>query len=91
MRKKSKTTTNSIIKQISIYNERNEKMTDEQMEEYIELIALSQECYDYEDAIELMYVITKIFGYNESVLDSINYYLTGYRDYEQLKEFSQYE
>lgn len=61
-------------------------MTDEQMQEYIELIALNQERYDYEDAIELMDVITSIFGYNENVLDSVNYYMTGYRDYSQLKE-----
>lgn len=56
------------------------------MQEYIELIALNQERYDYEDAIELMDVITSIFGYNENVLDSVNYYMTGYRDYSQLKE-----
>ena len=67
------------------------KMTDEQLENYMELIALCQERYDYEDALELMDVITNIFGYNESVLDDVNYYLTGYRDYEQLKEYSQYE
>ena len=64
-------------------------MTDEQMENYIELIALCQERYDYEDALELMDVITNIFGYNESVLDYVNYYLTGYRDYEQLKEYNE--
>lgn len=56
------------------------------MQEYIELIALNQERYDYDDAIELMDVITSIFGYNENVLDSVNYYMTGYRDYSQLKE-----
>ena len=66
-------------------------MNDKELENYMELIALSQERYDYEDALELMDVITNIFGYNESVLDDINYYLTGYRDYEQLKEYSQYE
>lgn len=65
------------------------KMNDETLDNYIELIALSQERYDYEDAIELMDVITNIFGYNESVLDYVNYYLTGYRDYEQLKEYNE--
>lgn len=66
-------------------------MTDEQMEKYMELIALNQGRYDYEDAFELMNIITSIFGYNESVLDSVNYYLTGYRDYEQLKELEESE
>lgn len=64
------------------------KMNDETLDNYIKLIALNQERYDYEDAIELMDVITNIFGYNESVLDYVNYYLTGYRDYEQLKEYN---
>ena len=64
-------------------------MTDEQMERYIELIALNQERYDYEDALELMDVITSIFGYNENTLDYVNYYLTGHRDYEQLKEYNE--
>lgn len=64
-------------------------MTDEQMQDYERLIALSQERYDYEDALELMDVITNIFGYNESTLDYVNYYLTGYRDYEQLKELEE--
>lgn len=66
-------------------------MTDETLYNYMELIAQVQERYDYEDALELMDVITNIFGYNEDVLDYVNYYLTGYRDYEQLKEYSQYE
>lgn len=66
-------------------------MTNETLNDYMELIALSQEQYDYEGAIELMYVITDIFGYNENVLDYVNYYLTGYRDYEQLKEFEEEE
>ena len=64
-------------------------MNDEELENYERLIALSQERYDYEDAIELMDVITNIFGYNESTLDYVNYYLTGYRDYEQLKEYEE--
>lgn len=66
-------------------------MTNELLNNYMELIALSQERYEYEDAIELMDVITNIFGYNENVLDSVNYYLTGYRDYEQLKELEEEE
>lgn len=65
------------------------KMNDEMLYNYMELIAQVQERYDYEDALELMDVITNIFGYNESVLDSVNYYLTGYRDYEQLKELEE--
>lgn len=64
-------------------------MTDETLNNYMELIALSQERYDYEDALELMDVVTNIFGYNEIVLDYVNYYLTGYRDYEQLKELEE--
>ena len=64
-------------------------MTDEQMKDYERLIAQVQERYDYEDALELMDVTTNIFGYNENVLDSVNYYLTGYRDYEQLKELEE--
>ena len=66
-------------------------MTDEQMENYIELIALSQERYDYEDALEIIGVVTGIYGYNENTLDDINYFLTGYRDYEQLKELEESE
>ena len=66
-------------------------MTDEQMENYIELIALSQERYDYEDVIELIDIITNIFGYNEQTLDDVNYYLTGYNSYEQLKELEEEE
>lgn len=66
-------------------------MTGEELENYERLIALSQERYDYEDALELMDVITNIFGYNESVLDSVNYYLTGYNSYSQLKELEEEE
>ena len=75
---------------INLWKEWN-KMTDEQMQDYIELIALSQERYDYEDAIELMDIITSIFGYNEQTIDDINYYLTGYNSYEQLKELEEEE
>lgn len=62
-----------------------------QLENYKNLIATFQELYDYDFAIELIDVITDIYGYSEKTLDDINYYLTGYRDYEQLKEYSQYE
>ena len=64
-------------------------MTDEKLNNYIELIALSQERYDYEDAIELMDVVTSIYGYNEQTLDNLNYYLTGYNSYSQLKEIEE--
>lgn len=66
------------------------KMTDEQMEDYIELIALSQSEFDYDVVYDVIYLVTAIYGYNEQTLDDVNYYLTGYRDYEQLKEYSQY-
>ena len=62
-------------------------MTDEKLQDYESLIALCQERYDYEDALELMDVITNVFGCDESTLDYVNFYLTGYRDYEQLKEY----
>ena len=60
-----------------------------QLENYKNLIATFQELYDYEVAIELIDVITDIYGYSEKTLDDINYYLTGYRDYEQLKEYNE--
>lgn len=63
----------------------------EALENYIELIALSQGRYDYDDCIDLIDVITGIYGYSEQTLDDINYYLTGYRDYEQLKELEREE
>ena len=66
-------------------------MTDEKMQEYIELIALYQERYDYEDALEIIDVVTGIYGYNEETLDNINYYLTGYNSYSQLKELEREE
>ena len=66
-------------------------MTYEQMEEYIELIALYQERYDYDDCIDLIDVVTGIYGYNEQTLDDINYYLNGYNSYEQLKELEREE
>ena len=59
------------------------------LENYIYLISTFQGRYDYDDCIDLIDVVTSIFGYNESVLDSVNYYLTGYRDYEQLKELEE--
>ena len=66
-------------------------MTDEQMQDYERLIAL----YDYEDALDraldLIDVVTDIYGYNEETLDNLNYYFTGYRDYSQLKELEESE
>lgn len=59
------------------------------MQEYERLIATFQERFDYDDVYDVIDVVTGIYGYNESVLDDINYYLTGYRDYEQLKEYEQ--
>lgn len=64
-------------------------MTDEKLQEYERLIALYQERYDYDDCIDLIDVVTSIYGYNEETLDNLNYYLTGYRDYSQLKELEQ--
>ena len=64
-------------------------MTDEQMENYVYLIALFQERYDYEDVYDVIDIVTGIYGYNEQTLDDINYYLTGYNDYEQLKELEE--
>lgn len=66
-------------------------MTYETLENYIELIATFQGRYDYDDCIDVIDVVTGIYGYNEETLDDINYYLTGYRDYEQLKELEQEE
>ena len=61
------------------------------LENYERLIAIFQERYNYDDVYDLIDVVTSIFGYNEQTLDSINYYLTGYRDYEQLKELEREE
>lgn len=61
-------------------------MTDEQMKDYERLIATFQEKFGYDDVYDVIDVVTGIYGYNESTLDNINYYLTGYNDYEQLKE-----
>lgn len=68
-----------------------QKMTDEKLSDYIELIAQVQERYDYDEVYDVIDVVTSIYGLNEKVLDDVNYYLTGYRDYEQLKEYEQYE
>lgn len=65
------------------------KMTDEQMQDYERLIAIFQERYDYDDAYDLMDVVTSIYGDNEQTLDDVNYYLTGYNSYSQLKELEQ--
>lgn len=69
----------------------SKKMTNEQMKDYERLIALYQERYDYDDCIDLIDVVTSIYGYNEQTLDDLNYYLTGYRDYSQLKELEEEE
>ena len=65
------------------------KMKNEKLENYEKLIAQIQDRYDYDEAIDLMDVITSIFGYKENVLDYVNYYLTGYRDYYQLKDLEE--
>lgn len=64
-------------------------MKNEKLENYEKLIAQIQDRYDYDEAIDLMDVITSIFGYKENVLDYVNYYLTGYRDYYQLKDLEE--
>ena len=61
------------------------------MEEYIELIATFQGKFDYDNVYDVIDVVTSIYGYNESTLDNINYYLTGYNSYEQLKELEREE
>lgn len=66
-------------------------MNDETLENYEYLIAIFQERYDFDDAYDLMDVVTSIYGYNEQTLDDINYYLTGYSSYSQLKELEQSE
>lgn len=66
-------------------------MTDEKKQDYIYLIATFQDNYDYDDCIDLIDVVTDIYGYNEQTLDDLNYYLTGYNSYEQLKELEQSE
>lgn len=64
-------------------------MTDEQMKDYERLIATVQEKFDYEDVYDLVDVVTSIYGYNEQTLNDINYYLTGYNSYGQLKELEE--
>ena len=66
-------------------------MTDEQMENYVYLIALFQSRFDFEEVYDLVDIVTGIYGYNEKTLDDINYYLTGYNNYEQLKELEESE
>lgn len=66
-------------------------MTNEALEKYEYLIAIFQERYDFDDAYDLMDVVTAIYGYNEQTLDNLNYYLTGYNSYSQLKELEQSE
>lgn len=62
-------------------------MTD--LEDYVYLIATFQDRFDYDDCIDLIDVVTSIYGYNEHTLDDINYYMTGYRDYSQLKDLEE--
>lgn len=67
-------------------------MTYEQMQEYERLIATFQSKFDYDDVVyDVIDAVTSIYGYNEQTLDNLNYYLTGYRDYEQLKELENEE
>ena len=61
------------------------------MENYVYLIALFQSRFNFEEVYDLVDVVTSIYGYNEETLDDINYYLTGYNDYEQLKELEEEE
>lgn len=67
----------------------SKKMTDEKLQEYERLIAIFQAKFDYDDVYDVIDVVTGIYGYNEETLDDVNYYLTGYRDYEQLKELEE--
>ena len=66
-------------------------MTYEIMEDYKRLIATFQARFDYDDVYDVIDVVTSIYGYNEQTLDNLNYYLTGYRDYSQLKELEEEE
>lgn len=66
-----------------------EQLENEQLENYERLIAMFQENFDYDDVYDVMDLVTGIYGYNEETLDDINYYLTGYRSYSQLKELEE--
>lgn len=66
-------------------------MTDEELKDYERLIATFQSKFDYDEVYDVIDVVTSIYGYNEKTLDDINYYLTGYNSYEQLKELEQSE
>lgn len=68
-----------------------QKMTDEELKDYERLIATFQSKFDYDEVYDVIDVVTSIYGYNEKTLDDINYYLTGYNSYEQLKELEQSE
>ena len=61
------------------------------MQDYERLIATFQEKFDYDNVYDVIDVVTSIYGYNEKTLDNINYYLTGYNSYEQLKELEEEE
>ena len=66
-------------------------MTYEQMQDYERLIAIFQEKFDYDNAYDVIDVVTGIYGYNEETLDNLNYYFTGYNSYSQLKELERLE
>ena len=61
------------------------------MQEYERLIATFQEKFDYDNVYDVIDIVTGIYGYSEETLDNLNYYLTGYRDYSQLKELEESE
>lgn len=66
-------------------------MTNEELENYKNLIAIFQERYDYDDCIDLIDVVTSIYGYSKETLDNLNFYFTGYNSYDQLKELEEEE
>ena len=61
------------------------------MQDYERLIAIFQEKFDYDNAYDVIDVVTGIYGYNEETLDNLNYYFTGYNSYSQLKELERLE
>lgn len=66
-------------------------MTYKELGNYERLIAKFQGRFEYDDVYDVIDVVTSIYGYNEETLNDINYCLTGYRDYEQLKELEEEE
>lgn len=61
------------------------------LENYVYLIAMFQSRFNFEEVYDVIDVVTSIYGYNEKTLDDINYYLTGYNSYSQLKELEESE